>query len=719
VSALVIYIRQSSAEQVRDHEGSRAAQLAQAELARRWGWPESRIKIIERDLGLPGTSTALRPGFLEMLAMMGRGEIGMVMAMSVDRLNRKLGDFDNLLDLAADTETLLCIDGTVYDPASENVAEMLSLQAQAMFGAFDNRLRTRRFMSARIARAKQGKPVSRPPTGYLRAGRGEWIKDSDPRVQEAILTVFEQYPRLGSLKRVVRYFRENGLEFPRRVGGRLTFGPPDAAFLHSILTNPAYCGMYAFLRRQSKKRDGRVKVTRRPVEDWIVEPGLFPAYVSKELWDTIQEMLAARRPRMQPLIGKGAALLQGLIRCVECPQPMKARYWGRDGVARTASYACLRTNKHREPVHKKRFPALFIDEAVANRVLNRVAQLDGETAHRVIEAAQGERAALERSRHRRLQDAEDEVVRLRRFVLNTDPEYGDARADLMNQYNSAARRLNELTIELSSPVKDSSNIAAHDVPELIRRAHNVHQLWHSANRSHEDKKRLLRALISEVVVGNVADGAVEVRIVWRDNSDTMLTVRRARGVDAYVKEQTRAGKNAQQIADELNAAGTVTASGRPLSTNVILQKQGRLGIRLKQERLLARHIIRDGLLNKVPRAELLQTLNLRAPRLGPWDAQRLSNVIHQLRKGVPGIETLPDVLPAEHDKQAVIKFIDDALAVGKNWVTMAKELNESDHLPPRGRTFTPVQLRLLFMRSRGLRSFTLSSPPTRDGRKHA
>jgi hypothetical protein len=68
--------------------------------------------------------------------MMGRREIGMLMGLSVDRLNRHLEDFDNLLELAAQTGTLPCIDGVVYGPASEHVEEMLSLQAQAMFGVF-------------------------------------------------------------------------------------------------------------------------------------------------------------------------------------------------------------------------------------------------------------------------------------------------------------------------------------------------------------------------------------------------------------------------------------------------------------------------------------------------------------------------------------------------------------------------------------------------------
>ena len=52
--------------------------------------------------------------------MMGRREIGMLMALSVDRLNRKLEDFGNLLELAAQTGTLLCIGGVVYGPAGDS-----------------------------------------------------------------------------------------------------------------------------------------------------------------------------------------------------------------------------------------------------------------------------------------------------------------------------------------------------------------------------------------------------------------------------------------------------------------------------------------------------------------------------------------------------------------------------------------------------------------------
>src|SRR5947207_9555699 len=66
----VVYVRQSSDQQVRHHTGSTDAQRELAALPRRWGWPESRILVIEDDLGLSGTSSSNRTGFQQLLALM-------------------------------------------------------------------------------------------------------------------------------------------------------------------------------------------------------------------------------------------------------------------------------------------------------------------------------------------------------------------------------------------------------------------------------------------------------------------------------------------------------------------------------------------------------------------------------------------------------------------------------------------------------------------------
>lgn len=111
-----------------------------------------------------------------------------------------------------------------------------------------------------------------------------------------------------------------------------------------MLRNRAYCGDYIFLRRQTKKRSDTTGVTVkfRPAHEWVEKLDRHEPYVSREAWQRIQEMLASRRPTLRPLTGRGPGLLQGLLRCgVDgCERWMKTHYWGRDGIARTATYCC-------------------------------------------------------------------------------------------------------------------------------------------------------------------------------------------------------------------------------------------------------------------------------------------------------------------------------------------------------------------------------------------
>ena len=712
----VVYTRQSSDDQVRDHEGSAAAQFDQAELARRWGWPESAIEINDRDLGISGTATVNRPGFRHLLDQIARGEVGIVIAQATDRLSRKAGDFMNLLDAAQETDTLLGVGGSVYDPASED-AQMLSLQVQGMFGAFDNRLRARRMMEARVAKAARGQAVSGPPTGYLRQGRGEWVKDPDRDVQEAIERIFELYPRLGSLSRVVRDFRAHGRHVPRRLKGRVVWGPCDATLIHSILRNPAYAGDYVFRRRVSKKRAGKVQTRLRSRADWIVFPDHHDAYVPREVWNHIQETLAARRPHRMPLLGKGNALLQGILRCnVEgCDRPMRTRYWGRDGMARTASYTCIRRGDWGDRTHRVVIPALFVDEKVSHELLKQLTAIDRAQAQAIVEHSELERAAAARAQRRRIDDAAAEAARLRKLALNTPGEFAHARMDLMREFDAAVARHHELERQQAAAPSVPVGLRADDVDELVRLTTKARELWDAPNRSHDERKRVLRAGITEVVVLEVTREAVLIDIVWKSGERQRVEVLLPRGVNAAVKARAQAGASAELIAQQLNAAGVVTATGRPLTANVVHQKQGQTGVRLKHERQRAREIIREALLANTPRPDILRRLQTAAPRLGPWDPQRLSEAIRQLRRRISGIDPLPATLPAEEEKQRALMLVQAGLAGGKNLKQIAVELSAAGLRPPRGTAFNPVQVRLLYLRAHGLRSFKLHSAGAHNG----
>src|SRR2546426_11296 len=620
----IIYVRQSSLDQVREHSGSTSAQRDLRHFALRWGWPESRVRVIDCDLGLSGTSTSKRAGFHQMLRLMDAGDVGIIIVQDVSRLSRDVIDFQIFLRTARETGTLICSNGVVCDPASDDVVASLGLEVQALFGAVDNRQRTQRLMAAKTARARNGEAVSPPPIGYVKSVRGQWVKDPDRRVQEAILRVFDLYPQFGSLGKIVNNFRANGWEFPRRVKGNVKWGPVDPATLHRVFHKPAYAGTYAFLRPPSRKRqsNGGVVINGRSPSDWIVKD---------------------------------------------------------------------------------------MHHAVRHHLLEAHNAVDREAARPVLERSQLERDALERERRRRLEYADEDVERWLRQLLDLSPEHRHAKADLQARYEASLRRREDVKAELAAETVPSISLTPNHVDELVQRTSRVRQLWMAPERTNEDRKRLLQTVVAEIVVHRANREEADLEIVWKGGLREPLRVLRSRGVTAFVREQSRAGKSIPVITEELNALGVVTETGRPLSANVVVQKQGQEGLRLKDERRRARELVRQGLLENLPRPEILRQLQDLAPRLGPWDSRRLSEIVRLLRRRVPEVEALPAVLPAEEAKQRVLTLVDEGLAAGKDWKMIAVALNETGLRPPRGTTFTPVQIRLLYLRAHGLRSFKLPS----------
>lgn len=59
----IVYVRQSSIQQISDHKESRDRQYALADYAASLGWPRERILVIDEDQGRSGRTIEQRPGF--------------------------------------------------------------------------------------------------------------------------------------------------------------------------------------------------------------------------------------------------------------------------------------------------------------------------------------------------------------------------------------------------------------------------------------------------------------------------------------------------------------------------------------------------------------------------------------------------------------------------------------------------------------------------------
>ena len=72
----VVYVRQSTAEQLERNHESRARQYALRERAIELGWPAGAVTVVDDDLGRSGASTEGRLGFGSWSPRSGSGRSG-------------------------------------------------------------------------------------------------------------------------------------------------------------------------------------------------------------------------------------------------------------------------------------------------------------------------------------------------------------------------------------------------------------------------------------------------------------------------------------------------------------------------------------------------------------------------------------------------------------------------------------------------------------------
>ncbi len=113
----VVYVRQSTPGQVANNTESAARQYALADRAIDLGWPASSVTVVDEDTGQSAASAHGRMAFKDLVAEVGLGHVGVVLALEVSRLARSSSDWHQLLDLCALTGTLIADADGIYTPA--------------------------------------------------------------------------------------------------------------------------------------------------------------------------------------------------------------------------------------------------------------------------------------------------------------------------------------------------------------------------------------------------------------------------------------------------------------------------------------------------------------------------------------------------------------------------------------------------------------------------
>jgi DNA invertase Pin-like site-specific DNA recombinase len=125
----VVYVRQSTPQQVAEHTESTARQYALADRAVALGWSPSRVEVIDEDQGRSGATIEGRPGFQRLLAEISLDHVGLVLGLEMSRLARSCKDWHQLVELCGLFRTLLADADGVYDPTDPSDRLLLGLRS--------------------------------------------------------------------------------------------------------------------------------------------------------------------------------------------------------------------------------------------------------------------------------------------------------------------------------------------------------------------------------------------------------------------------------------------------------------------------------------------------------------------------------------------------------------------------------------------------------------
>jgi len=210
----VVYIRQSSRQQVTNHVESTARQYALADRAVDLGWPDERVAVIDEDQGQSGQSSATRLGFQRLLAEVSFDHVGIIFGIEMSRLARSCRDWHQLLELCSVFRTLLADADGVYDPTEYNDRLLLGLKG-TMSEAELHILKSRMYEGKRN-KARRGKLLNHPPIGYVRDASRDYVMDPDEQVQSVVRLIFDVFEEQGSLHGLLRYLVAHGIRMPVR-----------------------------------------------------------------------------------------------------------------------------------------------------------------------------------------------------------------------------------------------------------------------------------------------------------------------------------------------------------------------------------------------------------------------------------------------------------------------------------------------------------------------
>jgi len=591
----IVYVRQSTQQQVLEHRESTARQYALADRAVALGWPRAAVQVIDEDQGHSGSSAEGRNGFQRLLTEVSSDRVGLILGLEMSRLARSCKDWHALLELCAIYRTLLADADGLYDPAQYN--DRLLLGLKGTMSEAELHILKSRLQQGMWNKAQRGEVLNHAPIGYVRTIAGDFVIDPDEQAQAVVRLIFAQFARRGSVNGLLRWLVRHEVKMPIRPHfganrGEIEWRRPNRVTLLNVLHHPIYAGAYRWGHREV---DPRKKIPGRPTTGRTLNAhdacrvlirDRFPPYIAWEEFEKNQRKLAENS-----VLGKllsaprhGPSVLAGLVVCGRCGRHMLVGYGNTTSATKTLRFRCQRDAIDYGADACQSLSGAVLESFVVARLLQAVSPASLELSLAASEDIERERKQLDDHWQQRRARSRYEVEQARRQYAAVDPEHRLVARELERRWDEALRADEQLQADYARFQQDSPRkLSPHERQQILALSEDLPALWHAETTAPEDRQAVARLLLEQVVVtveGNT--DRVDVELRWAGGFVSRHTLYRP--VQTYAQlsnydelvariDRLRAQrKTLSQIAGTLNAEGFHPPKRSPRFTQEILSR---------------------------------------------------------------------------------------------------------------------------------------------------
>lgn len=410
---------------------------------------EHHMEIVDCycDDGWSGTNFD-RPAFQRMIGDIEAGRVNTVIVKDLSRFGREYAQMGLYIEHYFEEKGVRFLSLAENIDSSQGLNNLV-LPFTNVINSLYARQASEKTKAAHRARAKNGMFLgSRAPYGYQKDPSDRHHLIVDPEAAEVVKEIFRMFADGIGYVRMTKILRERNILNPQAYFNQ---NNPDyykhsdywrkpfdwhATSVRAILNNPVYLGKLTFGKTKTK---GFFDKRRVPAEesDWIVVEHTHEPLVSQELWDTVHQMMKARRRE------NGSGHVQpfaGLVKCAGCGSSLNASYDKKKG--KYTGFSCW--------VYKNYGKQRCTSHAIGWQTLNRLVLEDIRRNAHVAKLASSR--YMEMLLSAKLEKEKDETARARRELKKTEKRVEELDKILAKLYeDQALGKISEARYQAMAP----------------------------------------------------------------------------------------------------------------------------------------------------------------------------------------------------------------------------------------------------------------------------